>query len=126
MVGADASNEAGETHLESRGFEDATGFLNRDYREGKKEGCLSSPWYNQAEGRAGVAWKEGVVEQLQRYLRPTILVRLNVQPLTDVFQNLEQEHPFSPFIEALEPVMHFHRFCQSLTALPNIRSAKTT
>lgn len=46
-------------------------------------------------------WEEGVVEQLQRTLRPSILRSLNVAVPVDIFVNIEQSHNYNRFISAL-------------------------
>ena len=49
-------------------------------------------------------WEEGVVEQLQRLLRPEILQRLDIRLSPDVFAIRELKHHFNPYIEALEEI----------------------
>ena len=49
-----------------------------------------------------LGWEEGVVEQLQRLLRPTILRSLNVSIPEDVFLTAEARHRYNHFINALE------------------------
>jgi hypothetical protein len=49
-------------------------------------------------------WEEGVVEQLQRLLRPELLMRLKVDLAPDVFALMEATHHFNPYIEALEEI----------------------
>jgi hypothetical protein len=47
-------------------------------------------------------WEEGVVEQLQRLVRPSLLERLNVEIPEERFRAIEEKHPFNRHIEALE------------------------
>lgn len=49
-------------------------------------------------------WEEGVVEQMQRLLRPEILQRLGVHLSPDLFAAIEAKHHFNPYIEALEEI----------------------
>jgi len=50
--------------------------------------------------RAFRGWEEGVVEQLQRLLRPLVLVKLDVVTAAGAFR--DSERPYGVFIEALE------------------------
>jgi hypothetical protein len=47
-------------------------------------------------------WEEGVVEQMQRFLRPRVLSRLGIGVSPDVFHRLDAEHGYNKFIQALE------------------------
>lgn len=49
-------------------------------------------------------WEEGIVEQLQRTLRPSILRSVNVVVPDDIFVNVEQHHYYNRFISALEAI----------------------
>ena len=49
-------------------------------------------------------WEEGVVEQLQRRLRSSVLHALDVIVLDDIFVNVEQRHYYNRFISALEAI----------------------
>jgi len=58
---------------------------------------LTQPDYQQFRG-----WEEGVVEQLQRLLRPSILANLNIAVPEEVFTQDEDKHRFNVYIDALE------------------------
>ena len=50
-------------------------------------------------------WEEGVVEQIQRFLRPRILVQLRVsveEETADAFRQIEEGHAYNDFIAAIE------------------------
>ncbi len=47
-------------------------------------------------------WEEGVVEQLQRSLRPAILAKVGVKVQESVFLAVEQGHEYNLYIAALE------------------------
>lgn len=47
-------------------------------------------------------WEEGVVEQLQRLLRPQVLMQLNLVIPASVFEVEEATHEFNAYIAALE------------------------
>jgi hypothetical protein len=47
-------------------------------------------------------WEEGVVEQLQRLLRPSILAAMNVTVSEGTLRQLEEGHAYNGFIDALE------------------------
>lgn len=49
-------------------------------------------------------WEEGVVEQLQRLLRPQLLLRLGVSVNEQVFASWEAKHEFNEYILALERI----------------------
>lgn len=61
-----------------------------------------SAGYNSADYQKWRGWEEGVVEQLQRLLRPLVLDRFGVVVDEDVFAQVESEHAFNPFMAALE------------------------
>lgn len=63
--------------------------------------CVSAG-YNRDDYQAFRGWEEGVVEQLQRLLRPEILARLGVRLDERLFADNEIKHYYNPFIEALE------------------------
>jgi hypothetical protein len=47
-------------------------------------------------------WEEAIVEQMQRLLRPAILVGFEVQIATDALETRDIMHPYNPAIERLE------------------------
>ena len=47
-------------------------------------------------------WEEGVVEKLQRLLRPQMLARLSLAIPASVFETEEVAHEFNPYIAALD------------------------
>lgn len=57
-------------------------------------------------------WEEGVVEQLQRMLRPSILRSMNMVIPEDLFVNVEKHHYYNRFVSALEAMR------QELNELP--------
>lgn len=61
-----------------------------------------SAGYNREDYQAWRGWEEGVVEQLQRLFRPSILARLSVTVDATVFQAVEEDYPFNKYIQALE------------------------
>ncbi len=61
-----------------------------------------SAGYSSTDFRNFRGWEEGVVEQLQRLYRPTILQRLGVGLEESVFYPNEREHQFNLYIAALE------------------------
>ena len=68
-------------------------------------------------------WEEGVVEQLQRLLRPSILARLAVSVPEDVFAPVEAGHEYNRYITALEKLRvvlntPYEAFYQELLATP--------
>ena len=63
-----------------------------------------SAGYNGPDYRLYRGWEEGVVESLQRLLRPEILFRLGVViPQADLLE-ADRQHPFSDRIQALEAI----------------------
>lgn len=58
--------------------------------------------YNSNDFRQYRRWEEGVVEQLQRMFRPTILGSLGNALANDVFYAEEEAHAFNGYIAALE------------------------
>ena len=52
-------------------------------------------------------WEEGVVEKLQRLLRPRVLARLGSGVTEAVFAQEDAEHEYNPYIEALERLYPF-------------------
>ncbi len=61
-----------------------------------------SAGYNMTDYQAFLGWEEGVVEQTQRLLRPTILKRLGLQIDGAVFEPVETAYSFNKYIGALE------------------------
>jgi hypothetical protein len=61
-----------------------------------------SAGYTPSDYLAFLGWEEGVVEGLQRLLRPEILARLGVEVPDEVFHAIEAPHPFNRHIDALE------------------------
>ena len=49
-------------------------------------------------------WEEGVVEQVQRFLRPRVLSRMDVVVDPVLFFQLDAEHGYNKFIAALEDI----------------------
>ena len=47
-------------------------------------------------------WEEGVIEQLQRLFRPSILSRLQINIDESIFLFIEEDHAYNKFIAALE------------------------
>lgn len=52
----------------------------------------------------GPGWEEGVVEQMQRFLRPQVLGRLSISVPQRVFDEADASHPFNPYVIALEDI----------------------
>lgn len=61
-----------------------------------------SAGYNREDYQAWRGWEEGVVEQLQRLLRPSVLARLSITVDAVVFKEAEVDYLFNKHIEALE------------------------
>lgn len=61
-----------------------------------------SAGYVRDDYQAFRGWEEGVVEQLQRLLRPAILASLGVDIAEAVFQHQEVTHRYNVYIQALE------------------------
>ncbi len=61
-----------------------------------------SAGYNSQDYQLWRGWEEGVVEQLQRLLRPSILDRLNIRIDEAIFQEAEVDYVFNRYIETLE------------------------
>ena len=58
--------------------------------------------YNRRDYDEACGWEEGVVEQLQRLLRPEIFPRLSVQVGEDAFRKTEEAHKYNAYVAALE------------------------
>ncbi|HZO88665.1 MAG TPA: hypothetical protein VFB38_10040 [Chthonomonadaceae bacterium] len=63
-----------------------------------------SEGYNLRDYNQFYGWEEGVVERLQRIVRPQILFRLGIIVAEETFASVEAGHPFNPYIEALERI----------------------
>ena len=68
-------------------------------------------------------WEEGVVENLQRVLRPTILAELGVTVAENIFSVLETDHEYAEYVQALEDIRKSfgeepRMFYSSLLAVP--------
>ena len=61
-----------------------------------------SAGYNGTDYRQNRGWEEGVVEQLQRLLRPQILIALGIIVEDAVFQQATEYHRYNRYIRALE------------------------
>jgi hypothetical protein len=61
-----------------------------------------SAGYVQSDYLALRGWEEGVIEQLQRRIRPNLLARIGVVVPDEVFRAAEEDHPFNHYLEALE------------------------
>jgi len=57
--------------------------------------------YNGVDFRTSPGWEEGVVEKLQRMLRPVILTRLSISVDPNTFVPGETQHQYNKYIEAL-------------------------
>jgi len=49
-------------------------------------------------------WEEGVVENLQRVLRPAILAELGVVVAEAIFSGAETDHEYTEYVQALEDI----------------------
>jgi hypothetical protein len=63
-----------------------------------------SAGYNSGDYNAYLGWEEGIVEQLQRIIRPEVLERLGIVLPEEVFQSWETVHPYNRYIVALEQI----------------------
>lgn len=61
-----------------------------------------SAGYNFSDFQAFKGWEEGMVEQLQRLLRPAVLAKLGVSVAPDTFESNDKYHAFNRFIKHLE------------------------
>lgn len=66
-----------------------------------------STGYVGTDYRSHPGWEEGVVEGLQRMLRPSILARIGVGVEEAVFQQSDEAHIYNPYLEALERLRAF-------------------
>ena len=63
---------------------------------------MFSPQYTHLTYLNARGWEEGVVEQMQRLLRPTILIHLGVTVSEKANAAVEQAHPYNKYIAVLE------------------------
>jgi hypothetical protein len=63
-----------------------------------------STGYTQIDFMANRGWEEGVVEQLQRIIRASVLSHLGVSVDHALFIAIEEEHAFNIYIDALESI----------------------
>ncbi len=61
-----------------------------------------SPPYTRMEYNAAPGWEEGVVEQLQRLLRPQVLATLQVTVQEEALIEAERQHHYNVYIMPLE------------------------
>jgi hypothetical protein len=61
-----------------------------------------SPRYTHPEYIAARGWEEGVVEQMQRLLRPQVLAALEVSVHEEAIAEVEIDHPYDVYITTLE------------------------
>ena len=69
-----------------------------------------SAGYNRVSFESLPGWEEGVVEQLQRLLRPALLSQMGVLAHDALFLDEEQTHPYNRYIAALENMRQFPGF----------------
>ncbi len=82
-----------------------------------------SAGYNPQDYQALRGWEEGVIEQLQRLLRPAVLAKLGVTVSDQVFDRVEGGHEYQKYVRALEDIRaHLdigpEPFCLDLLATP--------
>ncbi|MBV9849091.1 MAG: hypothetical protein JO250_05315 [Armatimonadetes bacterium] len=82
-----------------------------------------SAGYNRTDFDQFPGWEEGVVEQCQRLLRPSLLAALGVRVDEAVFQEVEATHLYNKYIDALEQIrahlsMEAEAFYLGLLAVP--------
>lgn len=73
-----------------------------------------STGYNGTDYRLHRGWEEGVVEQLQRLLRPLLFPILGVNLSDAALREADRQHPFNDRVEALEAI----RQCLPVLDLP--------
>jgi hypothetical protein len=61
-----------------------------------------SAGYVQSDYLALRGWEEGVVEALQRLIRPSLLAGIGVAVPEEAFRGAEENHPFNHYLAALE------------------------
>ncbi len=82
-----------------------------------------SPLYTPLTYRSLIGWEEGVVEQMQRLLRPAVLHALHIQVLEESMDAVEWVHPYNKYILVLEDLRQRigeepDRFYRTLLAAP--------
>lgn len=60
-----------------------------------------SQGYNREDFENFRGWEEGVVEKLQRLLRPIVLQSLGITVAESVFSRLEEQHLYNGYLDAL-------------------------
>jgi hypothetical protein len=63
-----------------------------------------SAGYNPTDFQRNRGWEEGVVERMQRFLRPVIFARLGVDLPVEIFTTHDNQHAFNGYIALLEEV----------------------
>jgi hypothetical protein len=58
--------------------------------------------YRKTDFDDNMGWEEGVVEQMQRLLRPTILAKVSVPIDEELLRRADASHLYNPYIEHLE------------------------
>lgn len=61
-----------------------------------------SAGYSRTAFDTSSGWEEGVVERLQRLLRPRVLRQLGLELPESVFAQEDAEHEYNPYVEALD------------------------
>lgn len=82
-----------------------------------------SEGYQPLDYMAFRGWEEGVVEQLQRTLRPVVLAELGVKVDEAIFTTVETSHEYEEYVRALEEMrkalgVEAIRFYSDLLATP--------
>ena len=82
-----------------------------------------SPLYTPLTYRSLIGWEEGVVEQMQRFLRPAVLNALQIKVSEKTIAAIEQVHPYNKYIVVLEDLRQRigeepDRFYRTLLATP--------
>lgn len=60
--------------------------------------------YNSIDFQGNMGWEEGVVEHLQRRLRPMIFARLGLQIDDEALRWADASHPYNPYLDDLEEI----------------------
>lgn len=63
-----------------------------------------SAGYNRSDFDLFYGWEEGLVEGLQRLMRPAVLARLGVDVSERVFEAVETKHPYNDYVAAWERI----------------------
>lgn len=63
-----------------------------------------SPRYTHMTYLGAIGWEEGVVEQMQRLLRPAVIAALQVEVSGAVIDAVEEVHPYNKYIAVLEDI----------------------